>query len=322
MDLTSNNEYKQFTIAFYNLENLFDTVNDNNTLDDDFTESSDKNWNEKRFRKKVKKLGGVISQLGYNEIKQSPALIGVAEVENRLVLEELINSKYLKKKGYNIVHFDSPDERGIDTALLYREEYFKVLHQEAIPLFLNNKYGERDYTRDILYVKGHLEKELVHVLVNHWPSRRAGTNETSQKRIAAADKNRAIISDIILEEPNAKIIVMGDFNDDPTSKSLQKLSETDLHNPMEQLHTRYEGSLNYKGSWNLFDQILMSNNFLQQHGNSFRFQEAKIFNPVELQENKGRYKGNPFRTYVGDKYLGGFSDHFPVYSIFSIKNNS
>ena len=98
MDLTSNNEYKQFTIAFYNLENLFDTVNDNNTLDDDFTESSDKNWNEKRFRKKVKKLGGVISQLGYNEIKQSPALIGVAEVENRLVLEELINSKYLKKK--------------------------------------------------------------------------------------------------------------------------------------------------------------------------------------------------------------------------------
>ena len=321
MSYSSNSDYKHFTIAFYNLENLFDTVDDHRTLDDDFTENSDKNWNEKRFKKKVKKLGGVISQLGYNEIKHPPALIGVAEVENRLVLEKLIASKYLNKKGYNVIHFDSPDERGIDTALLYREAYFEVLHHEAIPLYLNNEYGERDYTRDILYTKGNLNNELVHVLVNHWPSRRAGTLETSHKRIAAAEKNREIISDIILEDPNAKIIVMGDFNDDPTSESLKKLSETDLHNPMEQLLTHYEGSLNYKGSWNLFDQILLTNNFLQQHGNKFRFQEAKIFNPIELKEYKGKYKGNPFRTFVGDRYLGGFSDHFPVYSIFSIKEN-
>ncbi len=321
MNYSSKTEYKHFTIAFYNLENLFDTENDQRTLDDDFTEDSEKNWNEKKFRKKVKKLGGVISQLGYNEINHPPALIGVAEVENRLVLEELVNSKHLRKKGYNIIHFDSPDERGIDTALLYREKYFNVMHHEAIPLYINNEFGERDYTRDILYTKGHLENELVHILVNHWPSRRAGANETSYKRIAAAEKNREIISEITSEDPNAKIIVMGDFNDDPTCDSLQKLSETDLHNPMEQLHTHYEGSLNYRGAWNLFDQILLSNNFLQQHGNSFRFQEAKIFNPQELKEYKGKYKGNPFRTFVGDRYLGGFSDHFPVYSIFSIKDS-
>ncbi|MBV1923434.1 MAG: endonuclease [Flavobacteriaceae bacterium] len=322
MSYSSNSDYKHFTVAFYNLENLFDTVDDHRTLDDDFTENSEKNWNEKKFRKKVKKLGGVISQLGYDEINHPPALIGVAEVENRSVLEELINSKYLSGKGYNMLHFDSPDERGIDTALLYREKYFSVIEHEAVPLYIDNEHGERDYTRDILYAKGHLNNELVHIMVNHWPSRRAGSNETSYKRVAAAEKNRELISNIVLDDPEAKIIVMGDFNDDPTSESVKKLSSIDMHNPMEQLHTHYEGSLNYRGAWNLFDQILLTNNFLQQHGNSFRFQEAKIFNPLELQEFKGKYKGNPFRTFVGDRYLGGLSDHFPVYSIFSIKDNS
>lgn len=321
MSYTSKSDYNHYTIAFYNLENLFDTVDDLNTLDDDFTEHSEKNWNEKRFKKKVKKLGGVISQLGYNEVGHPPAIIGVAEVENRLVLEKLIASKHLKSKGYQLLHFDSPDERGIDTALLFREAHFKVEHHEAIPLYINNEYGERDYTRDILYAKGYLDNELVHILVNHWPSRRTGSTETSYKRIAAAEKNRAIISEITNENPEAKIIVMGDFNDDPTSESVKNLSQEDIHNPMEQLLTKYEGSTNYRGAWNLFDQILISNNFLQQYGNMFRFQEAKIFNPKELQEYEGRYKGNPFRTFVGKKYKGGFSDHFPVYSIFSVKSD-
>lgn len=319
MTFASKTDFNHYTIAFYNLENLFDTVNDPKTLDDDFTEFSEKKWNKNRFRKKIKKLGRVISQIGYNSILHPPVLTGVAEVENKSVLDELIASRFLITKGYQYVHFDSPDERGIDTALLFRKDYFTVLHKEAFPLYIDNQNGERDYTRDILYVKGQLENETVHILVNHWPSRRTGGIETSYKRIAASNKNREIISGITSKEHNAKIIVMGDFNDDPASESVKNLTQADMYNPMELLHTKYSGSLNYKGNWNLFDQILISNNFLQQYGNLFRFEEAKIFNPKNLQEYKGRYKGNPFRTFIGKKYLGGLSDHFPVYGIFSIK---
>lgn len=312
---------QHYSIAFYNLENLFDTKDDPKTLDDDFTETADRNWNEKRFRKKNKKIGKVISQLGYSEIGYPPVIIGLAEVENEFVLRELSKSKFLKNKGYQIVHFDSPDERGIDTALLYREKYFEVLEKKAITVYLKSEYGTRDFTRDILYVKGRIGKETLHILVNHWPSRRAGIGESDRKRISAALKNREVIQEIHSNNPNAKIIIMGDYNDGPNSKSIQQLKGTDFFNPMELLNTKNEGSLNYKGDWYLFDQIIISNNFLRQQGNSFRFIEAKIFNPPELQEYKGKFKGNPFRTFVGKKYLGGTSDHFPVYALFSVDIN-
>jgi predicted extracellular nuclease len=316
----SSEHISTFNIAFYNLENLFDTHNDSNTLDDDFTPNSIKRWNKKRFQKKVKKLGEVISNIGFNEIGYPPVIIGVAEVENRAVLEALVNSNYLIKKGYEIVHFDSPDERGIDTGLLYRKDFFTVEHKETFTLMLKNEFGVRDFTRDILYVKGSLEGEPLHVLVNHWPSRRAGAEETAYKRIAAAIKNKEIVDEIASKDPAAKILVMGDFNDDPHSESIKELTLSSLYNPMEVLLTNYSGSTNYRGAWNLFDQILLSHNFLQQYGNSFRFDAARIFNPKEITEFRGRSKGNPFRTFIGRKYLGGFSDHFPVYGTFSIHN--
>lgn len=308
-----------YTVAFYNLENLFDTSNDPTTLDDDFTATSKKKWNEKRFRKKLKKLGQVISSIGYADISHPPVLVGVAEVENAYVLGELTQSKFLKNKGYDFVHFDSPDERGIDTALLYRSEFFTVIDAEVHTLQLDNEFGERDYTRDILHVHGKLQEEPIHILVNHWPSRRKGTEETSHKRVSAAQRNQEVVQQILENESDARILIMGDFNDDPHSESLKTLVTEAFYNPMELLLTKYEGSLNYRGAWNLFDQIIISHNFLQQHGNGFRFKIAKIFNPLELQEYKGRYKGNPFRTFVGRKYKGGFSDHFPVYSIFSLE---
>jgi hypothetical protein len=309
-----------YTVAFYNLENLFDIKNDPKTLDDDFTPGTEMDWNEKRYNKKLKKLGLVISQIGYAETTYPPLLLGVAEVENETVLKGLVNSKFLKSKNYGYLHFDSPDERGIDTALFFRRDYFEVLHKEAITLFVTNQEGIRDFTRDILYVKGKLESEIVHVLVNHWPSRREGVEVTNHKRIAAAMKNREIILKITSENPQAKIIVMGDLNDDPNSESAKTMAGTELYNPMELLHTKYSGSLNYHHSWNLFDQIVISNNFLQQHENSFQFEEAIIFNSNDLKERRGKFKGNPFRTYAGPKYLGGLSDHFPVYAIFSIKS--
>ena len=309
-----------YTIAFYNLENLFDTLNDAHTLDDDFTEDAPKNWNETRFRKKISNLGKVISNIGKDKYGFPPVLLGVAEVENSTVLDALVQSKSLCEKGYSYVHFDSPDERGIDTALLYRKNYVEILSKKAHTLYITNELGERDYTRDILHVKVTLKAQPLHILINHWPSRRQGTEETSHKRIAAASKNLEIIAAIISEDVNARIIIMGDFNDNPQSESVQKLTSENFYNPMEVLLSNTEGSLNYQETWNLFDQIIISHNFLQGNPNHFQFVSAHIYNPKNIKERKEKYQHLPLRTFVGSKYLGGFSDHFPVFSIFSLNS--
>ncbi len=309
---------KKFSMAFYNVENLFDIEDDPHTMDDDFTEKAHRRWNEDRFKKKVKKIGRVISSIGLTDIEHPPVLIGLAEVENKFVLDKLVESKFLKKKNYGIVHFDSPDERGIDTALLYRKDYITIEQSQAHRVDLENVGDRQDYTRDILHVTATLVEETFHVLVNHFPSRRAGVEETEPKRLLVAAQNRSIIDQIRQDDPLARILIMGDFNDDPKSASMQHLAHTDFYNPMELLLTHAEGSLSYKGTWNLFDQLLVSHDFMQLHGNKFRFQEAHIFNPEVLRAYKGRNKGTPFRTYAGRKYLGGTSDHFPIYGIFSI----
>ena len=313
--------HNYYTFTFYNVENLFDTRNDPKTLDDDFTAKSNRNWNEKRFRKKLRKMGRAISQIGFDEIGHPPVLIGLAEIENRFVLEELVSSKYLKHKHYGIAHVDSPDERGIDTALLYRKDHLQIKNITAHTVDVVNEEGIRDYTRDILEVEAILDDFTIHVLVNHWPSRRKGVEETAFRRMAASVKAKEIVQQIQAVNPNARIMVMGDFNDDPESKSIKHLVGTTFYNPMEILLTRDEGSVNYRGDWFLFDQILISNNFMQQHGNDFRFQKASIFNPKHLQEYQGRRKGNPFRTFLGRRYAGGLSDHFPVYTICSIEKS-
>jgi len=304
---------KAYTIAFYNLENLFDTTNDPTTLDDDFTPKGRKNWNLYRYKNKIRKLGNVIAQLGTQKSYYSPAIVGVVEVENKAVLNDLVASKNLKPHDYGIVHYDSPDERGIDVALLYKKELFKVLSSETFPLYLEGKNGDRDYTRDVLLVKGNLNDELIYVLVNHWPSRRSGEDETEEKRIKAAQLNTTIVEKINSETPNAKIIIMGDFNDDPSNNSIKKLVNDTFYNPMERLINTGNGSLNYKRTWHLFDQIIFSKNFFNLEENKHTFKYAEVFDKHFLKEWKGKYKGNPFRTYVGKWYQGGFSDHFPVY---------
>ncbi|OED38362.1 endonuclease [Flavobacteriaceae bacterium (ex Bugula neritina AB1)] len=302
------------TIAFYNLENLFDTKDDPHTLDDDFLPDSEKRWNKKRYDKKIFKLGTAISNIGFAKTGKAPVIVGVAEVENKAVLEDLTRSKHLTNKNYGIVHYNSPDERGIDVGLLYQKEHFEVIHSQSIQVLVDNEYGERDYTRDILWVHGKLHGETLHILVNHWPSRRDGAELTSYKRIAAATKNREIIDQITTENPDAKIIIMGDFNDDPNSESVMRhLVKQDFYNPMEKLHTKYRGSLSYKNQWNLFDQIIFSNNFHKYERNKHSFSKANIFDDDFLKVYKGRYKGTPYRTYGGRKYKGGYSDHFPVY---------
>ncbi len=303
-----------YTIGFYNLENLFDVKDDPNTLDDDFTPDGYKKWSTRRYKKKLYKLAKTISKIGGEATINPVALIGIAEVENKEVIEDLIGGEALRDIDYGYVHYDSPDERGIDTALIYHKSCFEVLHSEPITLLVYEKDGKRDTTRDILYVKGKLNKEEVHVFVNHWPSRRSGNAETSYKRIEAAETLKGFMARIEASEENPNYIIMGDFNDGPESESIKTLMQSDrLYNPMEKLLTLERGSANYKRSWMLFDQIMVSHNFFNYEKGTHSFAHANIFDDEFLTEFKGKHQGMPYRTYKGKKYIGGYSDHFPVY---------
>ena len=309
------------TIGFYNVENLFDTIDNPKTADDDFTTIGKKKWNRKKYHIKIKKLGSVISQLGLNRSKYPPAIVGLVEVENTKVVEDLVNSTHLRKHHYGFVHYDSPDERGIDVALLYNKHAFEYLGSKTHPVFLKNEKGLRDYTRDILEVTGNLHGEMVHVLVNHWSSRREGAAETEHKRIIAAETARNIIASINDKEMDPKIIIMGDFNDDPTSNSIKNyLVKEDFYNPMESILASGQGTLTYNGNWNLFDQIIFSKNFLEKKKGQLYFKHAEVFNNKWMKVFKGKLKGSPFRTYIGKWYQGGFSDHFPVYAFLKKKD--
>ena len=180
--------HQRFTVAFYNIENLFDTHDDPRTLDDDFTPDGKKRWNEHRYRKKIYKLGRAIAAIGSIERLSPPMVIGLSEVENKKVLRDLVNSRGLAAYGYDFVHFESPDERGIDTALLYRKEFMEIVDSEQLVVMLNEEDGSRDYTRDILFVRARMQYHELNFYVNHWPSKRSGEDETEPKRIAAAQR--------------------------------------------------------------------------------------------------------------------------------------
>lgn len=310
MQENTNNLY---TVAFYNLENLFDTIDNPNTLDDDFTPDGRKKWTEKRYQQKIKKLSTVISQIGEDKTKKVPSIIGICEVENYAVVHDLVAAKNLQDHNYGIVHYDSEDERGVEVGLLYKKEDFELLDSENHKVLLFNEQGERDYTRDILYVKGKLKGELIYILVNHWPSRRSGTQETEHKRITAAKKNHEIIAKIKEETPDAKIIIMGDFNDNPNSPSIKHHLVTEgFYNPFESLYDKGRGTATHEKQWYLFDQIIFSKNFFDEE-NELKFKHAEVFNEYFLKSWKGKRKGSPFRTFIGKWYQGGYSDHFPVF---------
>jgi len=303
-----------YTVAFYNTENLFDIYDDENTHDNHFLPTADKRWTKKRYKQKLRKLGYAITNIGRRETGKPPALIGLAEVENAAVLQDLIDSKHLAKSHYDFVHYDSKDERGIDVALLYDTTLFKVHTSEEFSLELYNDAGLPDYTRDILLVSGNLDGFDVHIIVNHWSSRREGEKETEHKRIAGSDKVGEIISSLRLQDKEAKIIVIGDFNDDPISKSVKRLVQGfGLFNTTEALRTYNRGTTKHNRQWNLFDQILVTPNFIEESTNAIQFESSNIFDEDFLKSHEGKYKGSPFRTYVGKKYKGGYSDHFPVY---------
>ncbi|MGB5553852.1 MAG: endonuclease/exonuclease/phosphatase family protein [Flavobacteriaceae bacterium] len=324
-------QYKIRTIAFYNLENLFDTENDSLIFDDDRTPEGKDNWTLERYEKKVADLSKVLSEIGSDVTKTSPDIIGICEVENKKVIEDLVHSTPLQNKDYGIVHFDSPDERGIDVALLYKKAAFLPTSFASHRLLLINADEDRNYTRDQLIVGGLLDDEQFYFLVNHWPSRSGGEARSNPNRVAAATLNKRIIDSVRRLDVSSKIISMGDFNDDPTNDSFKKilktkgkmrqLEEGDLFNPMEKLYKKGIGSLAYRDKWNLFDQLYFTENLIHPKPTDYRYWKASVYNAPYLISKKGQFKGYPFRTYAGGSYAGGYSDHFPVY-LYLIKEAS
>lgn len=322
-------EYRPAVISFYNLENLFDTLDNTLINDEEFLPAGSKNYNTSIYLDKLDKLATVISQIGTEISPDGPVLLGVAEVENDTVLKDLVKNKLIEKRNYQIVHYDSKDARGIDVGLLYNPKYFTV--EASNNLYVQLPGGSKDayYTRDILWVKGKLDGETVHIYVNHWPSRSGGEKRSAPGRNAAAQVCRNHIDSIARLEPNAKLIVMGDLNDDPTNESVavilnakgnqSQLSKGGLFNPWTDLYKKGIGTLAYQDAWGLFDQIIISQAWLDKNQKGFFYYQPYIFNKQYLVENNGRYKGYPMRTWDGNTYRGGYSDHFPTYIVF-LKN--
>ncbi|MEO7310652.1 MAG: hypothetical protein ABIX01_09650 [Chitinophagaceae bacterium] len=375
-------EYVSALVGFYNLENLFDTIHNPLIDDNEFTPGAPKHYNTAVYNRKINNMARAISQIGTDINPDGLAILGVAEIENDTVLTDLILSDSLSERGYQYVQFDSPDGRGIDVALLYNPKYFRVVSKSPHHVTLPSNWP----TRDILYVKGLLNGEIIHILVNHWPSRSGGGNnydqgskessyrsanrgrsgaiasstndrggtgsnsnqrymgdaatgsdlggdmatadgeeETRPLRIAAGKACRAIFDSIQATEPGAKIFVMGDLNDDPSSagvvKGLRAVAEaakagpTDLFNPFAEIHKKGFGTLAFNGKWNLFDQIMVSYPLLNQSQEGWFFTKPQIFYRDFLITQSGPYKGTPHRSWAGDKYINGYSDHLPVYTI-------
>ncbi len=322
------------TIAFYNCENLFDTIRDPKIYDEEWTPKGDQAWTSDKYNKKINNLAHVISQIGNDENSKKPVVIGVAEIENRGVLEDLIETEYLINEDYGIVHYDSPDRRGIDVGLLYQKKYFVPTHTSSLPLYIydmkkknksTGEYGTRVYTRDQLLVTGLLEGEEVHFIVNHWPSRSGGEKKSSPFREAAAALNKKIIDSLQMINPDAKVITMGDMNDGPYNKSIKKvlqaagtkqeLKKGGLFNPMEKMSKEGMGSLAYRDAWDLFDQIILTEPYLRTDYDSWRYWKGSVYKKSFMIQPTGQYKGYPLRNSNNEP---GYSDHFPVY-IYLIK---
>lgn len=310
-------------IAFYNLENLFDTIDTPDVIDTEFSYESPKEWGSERYWTKIDRIAEVISKLGSYENIQGPAIIGMCEMENRGVLEDLVKSPRISHLNYKIIHYDSPDSRGIDVAMLYQPGSFKVTNSRSVPLIIRGDDGNRIYTRDQLQVSGIFEGEPMHFIINHWPSRRGGEDKSHLLRNEAASLARSLVDSINATERNARIIVMGDMNDDPIDESIRlylkardeqnRLKSGQLFNSMGVHYKQGIGTLCYRDKWNLFDQIILTEAFLKKNSKGFRYNSSRVFNESFLAQQEGRYKGYPFRTYVGDNYHGGYSDHFPTY---------
>lgn len=317
-------KYSVYGVGFYNLENLFDTCHDEGKNDYQFLANGSYRWNSLKYKHKLHNLARVLSDMGTDVLPNiGCAVIGVSEIENSRALDDLVAEEPLRARNIKYVHIEGPDKRGVDCAMLYNPALFKVTGQKLLPYIPAKDMPENYVTRGFLTVDGELGGEPVTVIVCHWPSRFAG----SPYRERAAELVKDIKDSIIAERPQTKVFVMGDMNDDPTNKSMKDIlsarpeikdvKDGDMYNPWYNLLVKQGmGTLTYQGSWNLFDQIVMTPNVLDRNGkkdySTLKFWKNQIFRRDYLFQTEGKYKGNPKRTHAGGVWLDGYSDHLPV----------
>ncbi len=299
-------------IGFWNLENLYDTINDPSKNDDDFTPDGLYKWDSKKYFQKIEHLSEVIAEMATERDSGGLELLGLCEVENLSVLEDLLQAPLLWERHYRPILAEGPDLRGIDPALIYRSESFEPLDVLSFPVKV--KTDTSHLTRNILFVKGLFFGVPLAVLVNHWPSRRGGEWQSRPNRLSAAEQVRRICDSLYTVDPGLHIVVMGDFNDDPVDESVRVLTgDGKFYNPMSALFQKGIGTLAWRDNWNLFDQIIINQTFLKPERQKWSFEEVIVFNKPFLRNRSGNFRGYPYRTFQGNSYAGGYSDHFPVY---------
>ena len=315
--------YKVGLVGFYNLENLFDTIDDPMKQDEEFLPQGVNQWNTEKYTTKLHNMAYAISTIGTDWSPDGVAVLGVSEIENRTVLEDLVLQPEIKDRNYHIVHYESPDRRGVDVGLLYNPKYFKLVSSKSYRTVVPD---QPDFiTRDQLLVSGLFDGEMMHFIVMHWPSRYGGEKRSLPGRVAAAELCRHIADSILNEDANAKIIMMGDYNDYPDNKSVTKylratgdmnnLGEGEFFNPMYDLHKKGIGTNYYNDVPGVLDQTIITPGLLPSDYSTYQFKNAKVHNKEFLKQHGGRYNGYPFRTFGSGVWMGGYSDHFPVYVI-------
>lgn len=322
--LSAQKKYSAYAVGFYNQENLFDYTHDEGKNDKEFTPTGSYTWNEMKYKNKLKNMSRVLAEMGTDVLPNiGCAVIGLAEVENDHVLNDLVAQPTLAARGYKYVHIEGPDKRGIDCALLYNPQLFTVRDTKLVPYVYEREEDKSHATRGFLTVSGTLANEHVTIVVCHWPSRGAG----SYYRELGGKQVKALKDSLLREDPSVKVFVMGDMNDDPTNASMVKclsakanideVGEGDMYNPWyNTLVKDGQGTLQYQGKWNLFDQIVMTPNLLNKNGakdfSSLKYWKHEIFRRDYLFQESGKYKGNTKRTTAGGVWLNGYSDHLPV----------
>ena len=311
--------YELYSVGFYNLENLFDTIHDKGKNDFEFLPDGANKWGTLKYTNKVKNMAKVLNEMGTDVLPVGMAAVGVSEIENSRVLKDLVEHEILAPRGWDFVHIEGPDKRGVDCALLYNPKLFKPISSKLAPYTTED--NDTTYkTRGFLIVSGEMGGEMVHIIVNHWPSRYA----KSPARERAGTLVRMLKDSLMTEMPDSKVLIMGDMNDDPDNKSMKTClgavrekeeikSASDLYNPWWNiLRKKGHGTLKYNGKWNLFDQIVLSGNAIGNNRSTLKLYKTEIFSRNYLFQQEGRYKGNTLRTHAGGVWLNGYSDHLPV----------
>ena len=318
---------KPYKVVFYNFENLFDTIRNPEIYDEEFTPEGPKRWNSTKYNKKLNNLSRVLFDIAAMD-KDYPVVIGCSEIENRNVMEDVASTPKLAPAQYRIVHYDSPDARGVDVAFYYRPDVFKLEGSAPIPFTLESRPDFR--TRDIVTMWGTVEGEPFYFMVAHWPSRLGGKEASAYLRERAAEIMRHAADSVRAANPAVKVVVMGDLNDDATDDSIveglnakgkiKEVGKGDMFNPFIGLLKAGYGTLAYRDEWNLFDNIIVSDNLATGSTGALRLKQVprtkfygSVFRAPYLFQKEGQFKGYPQRTFVGNNFQGGYSDHFPVF---------